>query len=123
MTVIVDHEGRELDIDPLELNGWELSRIKTVTGLRWRELVVELKALDGDAIRALYWAAELRTRPELKFSDYQGPTMSAFMADLVALSDAMGKLPGVTPTKTEETPGTPASVTTSDSSPDASTTD
>lgn len=120
----------DLDVDVMELNGWELSQIKKKAGFSYRELLAGLAEFDGDAIRALFWIAEVRHRPELAFSDYRGPTLGFVMRNVTSLapqadndeSDGDGT-PGKETGETTPTgpPGSPSSPSASDG-PDANTT-
>lgn len=85
MSRLLDWNGVEIDIDVTELDGWELSEIKKKVGLTYRDLIEGLQAFDGDSIRALFWIAERRHRPELTFGDYRGPTVKFLAAHMDAL--------------------------------------
>lgn len=126
---LVVFNGLELDVDIMELNGWELSQIKQKAGFGYRQLVAALMEWDGDAIRAVFWIAERRHRPDLQFGDYHGPTLGFAMEHAASFTpqvpddedgDELGKAAGAT-TPTTETPGSPSSPTDS-GGPDASTT-
>lgn len=131
MSQLVPFNSHELDIDLMELNGWELSQIKKRTGYSYQGLLDALKELDGDAIRVLFWVAELRHNPELKFDAYRGPKISFFMEHLSNLVPAdvaaevegeLGKAEGETETPSIETTGSQPSPSSSTASTELSTT-
>lgn len=128
MSCIVPWNGRDYDIDPLDLSGLELKEIKLRAGFTFKELIPAVGNLDADAVRALFWAVERRGNADLKFSDYEGPTMRTFLPHLPAwianlTEGEVGKALGLTAEsgETSETSGSPSSPTDSDG-PDASTT-
>lgn len=122
MSWIVPWNGRDLDVDPCEFSGLELSLIKLRTGYTFKQLIIEVANLDADAIRALFWTVERRGDQELKFSDYAGPSMNVIVPHMVAYNEVMEELGKATgTTATPETDGSPSSPSDSDG-PDASTT-
>lgn len=111
MTCFVEWKGQTLDIDPMEFTGLEYSLIKQRTGLTYRTLVEGLKDNDGDAIRALFWVAMRRTDPELKFSEFEGPPLKFYLAQLDKLGAAIeetGKELNLS-SSTSESDGSPSS--------------
>jgi len=131
MSALVPFNGLDLDIDLMELTGWELSQIKKRTGYSYQGLLDALKELDGDAIRVLFWVAELRHTPELKFDAYHGPKIAFFMqhlsnlipADMAAeIEGELGKAAGENQTPLTETAGSPSSPSSMAASTEPSTT-
>lgn len=106
MTWLIEWNGQELNIDPLDLNGLELSLIKQRTTYTFRDLSKALQDVDGDAVRALFWIAERRINPDLAFGEYEGPPIRLFLEHLDGLTEAVGDL-GKAPTP--ETDGSPSS--------------
>jgi len=106
VTWLIEWNDRELNVDPLDLSGLELSLIKQRTTLTFRGLSAALQEVDGDAVRALFWIAERRTNPDLKFSEYEGPPIRLFLEHIDGLEKAIGDL-GKAPTP--ETSGSPSS--------------
>jgi hypothetical protein len=105
---LVEFNGKELNIDPTDFTGLELSLIKQRTGLNFGAIVEGLRGLDGDAIRALFWAAERRTDPEIKFSDYDGPSLRFFVLHLDGLIKAMDELGKAMTPETDGSPSSPS---------------
>jgi hypothetical protein len=89
VTFVVAWKGQELDIDPVDFTGLELSEVKKRTALTFKTLIEGLRECDGDAIRALFWVAMRRTDPELKFSEFDGPPLRLFLQHFEGLSVAM----------------------------------
>lgn len=124
---LITFNGVELDVDLMELTGWELSQIKQKAGFSYRELVRALMEWDGDAIRAMFWIAERRHRPDLQFGDYQGPTLGFAMKHASNFTPQVDDEDGAEPGKAEgttttETPGSPSSPTDSAGAADLNTT-
>lgn len=107
MTWIVSWKGAEFDVDPSEFDGLELTEIKKRTTLNFQQLMDGLAQLDPEAIRAVFWTVERRADPELKFSEYRGPSMRVVIPTLPALIEAiddLGKDLPETPGKTSSQP-------------------
>lgn len=129
MTWIVHWNGKEYDADPSEFSGLELKLVKERTGLGFWDLIRGIPKMDEDAARVTFWIIDRRADPELKFSDYHGPSMRVILPALPAfgeLVEELGKAVNVEVkvTRTTETPGTQSSPNgTPDAPSDASTTD
>lgn len=134
MSKLVPWNGVELDIDVSELTGWELSQIKQRTGYSYAQLLAGLKEFDGDATRVIFWIAEKRHRPDLKFDGYHGPTLAFFSqymgnltpegdeSDAVGGEDEAGKVPAAAAILSIEMPGSPPSPPASDGPAPSTTT-
>ena len=85
-------KGSDFDVDPSEFDGLELTEIKKRTGLAFTQLIDGLGNLDAEAIRAVFWTVERRSDPELKFSDYRGPSMRVVLPTLPAFTEALDEL-------------------------------
>lgn len=92
MTWIVTWKGTDYDVDPSEFDGLELTEIKKRTGLNFQQLLDGLGHLDPEAIRAVFWTVERRQSPDLKFSEYAGPSMRVIVPALPALNEAIDDL-------------------------------
>ena len=114
MTWIVEMDGKQLDVDPLDFTGLELSLIKQRTGLAFRPLLAALADLDGDAWRVLFWIADRRDNQELKFTDYAGPSMRLITANIDGLDAALESLEDLGKAPTPETDGFGSSPSSSD---------
>lgn len=122
MTWKVDFNGRTLDVDPTEMTGAELKRVKLLTGLSYRELINGIGAMDGEAILAIFYIAELRSNPDLKYTEYSGPPVRVVLENIGGFEsamDAVGKATGVT---SETNGGQPSPSSIPDSSTESSTT-
>ena len=110
MTYMVEFNGHELNIDPADFTGLELSLVKQRSGLTFRSIAQGLQELDGDAIRVLFWVAERRHDPDVKFSDYEGPSLRFFMKHVDGLGEALDDLgKGASSETSPEMNGSPSS--------------
>lgn len=118
MSWVVRWRDKDYDVDPGDLDGWELSQIKQKVGLTYKALLIGVGELDADAIRALFWIVDRRDQPDLQFSDYRGPSINTIMphmAAYAAMMEAVGKLvPDVPDTATTETTGSDGSASSMD---------
>lgn len=104
MSWIIQWNGKDYDVDPLDFSMAELSAIHERTGLKgFHALMDAMSTQDPDAWKAAFWTVDRRQDPELKWTCYDGPTtrvilqaMHGFdpkklMGDLAGLVDAEGK--------------------------------
>jgi len=112
MTWIVPWKGTDWDVDPTEFTGLELSLVKQRTGLSYMQLVEGVANLDGDAVRVLFWVVERRNSPDLRFSEYDGPSLKTVIAHLPAFNEAMEEMGKALNPETGGSPGSPSSTDT-----------
>lgn len=108
MTWIVTWKGTDFDVDPSEFDGLELTEIKKRTGLTFNQVIDGLAHLDPEAIRAVFWTVERRANPELKFSEYPGPSMRVIIPAMTALNEAIEDLGKDLPEIPEKTSSPPS---------------
>lgn len=92
MTLLIDWDDKTYDVDPLGFSMRELDLIEQRTGMSWRKLVVAAYELSPNAVRALFWVVDQRREPALKYSEYDGPPITAFLAHLDAYAEIMASL-------------------------------
>lgn len=91
MPWLVPWNGQEHDFDPTDFTGRELSEIKRVAGFpSYMALMNAVKEGDPDAFRAIFWTVERRTNPDLRYGDYDGPSMRVIITFLPAFDDGFG---------------------------------
>jgi hypothetical protein len=94
VSLVVEWQGREYDVDPSELSQRELDLIHQKTGLGWTDLLVGGVRCNATAIRALFWVVDRRADEKITFSDFDGPPMRLWIEHLAAfkaISDDLGK--------------------------------
>lgn len=121
MSWIVQWNGKEYDADPGEFSGLELKLIKERTGLGFWDLVKGIPRMDGEALRAVFWTVDRRSDPELKFSDYPGPSVRAIMPHLRAFGELVEELGKEVKSVASEMSGKPGGQDSPSSTPDVST--
>lgn len=118
MTCLVPWNGAEYDIDPLEFTSLEISLIKQRAGFTFTGLVEALAEFDGDAVRVLFWIVARRDDPDLKFSEFEGPSLKTFLPHIATLTEAIGDEMGKALPATSGSDGSPSS---SDTPPTSTT--
>lgn len=95
MSLIINWQGRDYNVDPADLNQRELDLIHQRTGLTWGDLVTGGLRPDPNAVRALFWIVDQRTKPDLQYSAYDGPPMGLWLRHIAGYRDVvqdLGKL-------------------------------
>lgn len=113
MSVIVKWQGREYDIDPLEMTTRELDLIEQRTGLKLSDLVSGVLEFQANASRALFWVNDRRQDQALDFGTYDGPPMRVVMGVVGEFArtvvDALGKAASTLPSDEGGFPTSPSS--------------
>lgn len=123
MSLIVQWEGRDYDLDLTGYSGRDLDALEQRTGETWRWSLVGMCSLKPNAVRSPFWLTDRRENPDLKWSEYDGPPVSVVMPHVPALRgivDAVGK--AIIPPQVPDTGGSDDSPSTVDIPPDSSTT-
>lgn len=121
MSHVVEWNGRKYDIDPTELTQMELKEIKKRTGLTFKGLVEGIGDLDPDTLLALFWVIDWRADQNVKFSDYEGPTLREVLPHVNELIDVINTAMPSVGKETSGTDGSPSSPSGSDTPPTSST--
>lgn len=123
MSLVIEWNGREYDIDPGTFLQAEMRLIKQRAGISsYPTLMQGLITLDADAIAAVFWINDYRDNPDLKFGDYPGPPTQVLLDHMEELAElaavVLGKLD---PMERLGTPGSPGSPNGSDTPPPSTT--
>jgi hypothetical protein len=113
----IDWNGSERDFDPTDFTVRELSEIRRVAGFNGlMELITAIQAMDPDAFRAVFWTVDRRDNGDLRFGDYDGPTMRQVINSLksLAIMEDEEEEPGKDDSSTSTTDGSPSSLNGSD---------
>lgn len=121
MSLVITWQDRDYNVDPTELSTRELDLIYQRTSLTWPDLIKGGLRPDPNTVRALFWVIDQRADPNLKFSDYDGPSMRVWLPHLGEFKSIVGDL-GKLMTEALETNGSGDSPSTVDTAPESSTT-
>jgi hypothetical protein len=110
VSLIVEWQGREYDVDLREFSQREMSLIEQKAGLDWQALLIGAWRMQPDALRALFWIIDRRDNKDLTFGDYDGPPLKVWLpytADWKSIMDDLGKV--IKAAAGEDTPETDGS--------------
>lgn len=95
MSLVIEWQGREYDVDLREFSQREMGLIEQKAGLDWQELLIGAWRMKPDALRALFWIVDRRSNPELTFGDYDGPPLWVWLehvSEWKSIMDDLGKV-------------------------------
>lgn len=95
MSLVVEWQGREYDVDLREFSQRELSLIEQKAGLDWQGLLFGAWRMQPDPLRALFWIVDRRDDKDLTFGDYDGPPLKVWLPHLAewrSIMDDLGKV-------------------------------
>ena len=124
MSLLIDWQGRQVDVDPEEFSTLELGEVKKRTGMDYPDLIQGVISGNGDAIRALFWVVDRRDDPALKFDGYAGPSMRVWkqlLAHFAGLIADLGKATDAADKVLTGNAGSAGSPSSTDSDPTSST--
>lgn len=127
MSLIVEWQGREYDVDLREFSQRELNAIQqqAAPDLDWEGLLIGAWRMQPDALRALFWIVDRRDNKDLKFGDYDGPPLKVWLPHLTewkSIMDDLGKvIQAVAPEETREGSGSESSLSDVDTPPSSTT--
>lgn len=95
MSLIVEWQDREYDVDLREFSQREMALIEQKAGLDWQALLIGAWRMQPDALRALFWIVDRRDNKELTFGDYDGPPLKVWLpyaSEWKSIMDDLGKV-------------------------------